>query len=83
MAAFREAGNLLRQFGAPLRAAVLVGARHERTGGRYEYGVAAGTEGARKRSGTAIPGQALAAANGSHPAKVNHQGNSLVGRPDE
>ena len=83
MAAFREAGNLLRQFGAPLRAAVLVGARHERTRGGYEYGVAAGTDGARNRSGTAIPGQALTAANGSHPANVNHQGNSLVGRPDE
>lgn len=33
--ALRQAGQLLRQFDAPLRGAVLVGARHERTSGGY------------------------------------------------
>jgi len=49
-AAFHDAGQLLAQFDAPLQAAVLVGARHERGNGYSEYPARAETNGAGKRS---------------------------------
>ena len=69
---FRQAGSLLRQFGAPLRAAVLVGARHERARRGYGYAATTGTDGARRRNHAAIPGRSVGIPNGSRAADIAH-----------